>query len=519
MNPTMTFKDVIDSYQDNSTQPQTNKEATIKVSAATSVVAFLYEKVRVAVEFKEDHLLRKLAIGRILNRRIKLGTNRNNLALYLLKELIRSRYLPNDAVPESKVTSITKILNKYFYILDNYATVFKFSKWELTDWLISIASVEIDESLAPATKRNTLALYMAKLLAKETELNEFDLYLATQKGLNKSDNAILRYLIFTHTYNFWINDPSEEDLKLVASQIEETVKTINLKVKETLDSRSLKLVKGQIAPFVILREITEKDPNFSGTYQDERLLEQKVRNMCALKYAQVGDRLKRMVVRSVIYVFLTKMVFGVLIEVPLDRLTLGHINWRAASINLTFPPILMYLVGSRTRVPGEKNTNAIVARAKSIIVNNELGLFENELRIGLPKKLNLLRGFFRLFYLFTFFVSFGAITYFLLKIGFTFVSVGVFLFFLSVISFFAFIIRQSTKDIVLTHEEDSVLGSVFDLFFLPILRVGQRLSQEIARLNLFVFFFDFIIEAPLTTIIEITEEWFAYVREKKEEVV
>ncbi|MBU1104782.1 hypothetical protein L6255_01555 [Candidatus Parcubacteria bacterium] len=515
----MTFKDVIDSYQNKTTPPQDRKEATIKVSAATSVVAFLYEKIRVAVEFKEDHLLRKLAIGRILNRRIKLGTNRNNLALYLLKELVRAKYLANDTIPESKVTDITNILNKYFYILDNYSTVFKFSKWDLTDWLISIASVEIDESLAPATQRNSLALYMAKLLAKETELPEFDLYLATQKGLNKSDNAILRYLVFIQTFNFWDKNPSEENLKLVASQIEETVKTINLKVDETLDSRSLKLVKGQIAPFVILREIMAKDPSFLETYQDERLLEQKVRNMCALKYAQVGDRLKRMVIRSVIYVFLTKMVFGILIEVPLDRLTLGHINWRAASINLVFPPFLMYLVGSRTRVPGEKNTNLIVTRARNVVIDNELKLSKNELRVGIPKKRNLLRAFFRLFYLFTFFVSFGAITYLLLKIGFTFVSVGVFLFFLSVISFFAFIIRQSTKDIVLTHEEDSVLGSVFDLFFLPILRVGQRLSQEIARLNLFVFFFDFIIEAPLTTIIEITEEWFAYVREKKEEVV
>lgn len=58
-----------------------------------------------------------------------------------------------------------------------------------------------------------------------------------------------------------------------------------------------------------------------------------------------------------------------------------------------------------------------------------------------------------------------------------------------------------------------------DFFFLPILRVGHLLSREIAKINIFIFFFDFILEAPLKVIFEVAEEWIRFIRTKKEEIV
>jgi len=515
----MSFKEVLDSYRKVTVGKSENlKEATIKVSAATSVLAFLYEKARIAVEFKEEHLLRKLAIERILNRRIKLGTNRTSISTYLLKELIRARYLPNDIVPESKAQEIDVVLEKYFFLMDNYPTAFRIAKWDVLEWLISCVSCEIENLLSPPTARDSLARLMANLLASEVSLSEDELFVSCQKSLNKADKPILRQILFIKKFPFWEGACTKEQLTEVADNLETAIKEIEERLLNMEKGRIYKLAKSQIAPFVILRDILDKDLSFPTTYQDEKLLEQKVRNMCSLKYAQTADRLKRVVFRSVIYIFLTKMVIGILVELPLDRLTLGHINLRAVFINLIFPPILMYLVGSRIKVPGQKNTGAIVKRMRNIVIDGKLALNENEKRIGLPSKFGILQAVFRVVYFLTFILSFGLITYGLTKVGFTFVSIAVFLFFLSVVSFFAYLVRQSTKDIVLIHDDDSFLGSVFDLFFLPVLRVGQRLSEEVARLNLFVFFFDFIIEAPLKTLIEITEDWFAFVREKKDEV-
>ncbi len=59
---------------------------------------------------------------------------------------------------------------------------------------------------------------------------------------------------------------------------------------------------------------------------------------------------------------------------------------------------------------------------------------------------------------------------------------------------------------------------LIDVVSLPILRAGQWLSQSISRLNVFLFFFDFLFEAPYKLFLSVLEEWFAFMKEKKEEL-
>src|SRR5574337_1010627 len=73
----------------------------ITVHAAVSRFAVLYEKIRTAVDYKDDHLLRKAAIVRILKRQLALETDANVIAMQLIRELIAARYLPNATLPES----------------------------------------------------------------------------------------------------------------------------------------------------------------------------------------------------------------------------------------------------------------------------------------------------------------------------------------------------------------------------------------------------------------------------------
>ena len=60
---------------------------------------------------------------------------------------------------------------------------------------------------------------------------------------------------------------------------------------------------------------------------------------------------------------------------------------------------------------------------------------------------------------------------------------------------------------------------VVDFFFMPILSLGKFFSSEIAKLNFFIFIFDFIIEAPFKLIFEVDEEWISFVRKRKEEII
>ena len=67
---------------------------------------------------------------------------------------------------------------------------------------------------------------------------------------------------------------------------------------------------------------------------------------------------------------------------------------------------------------------------------------------------------------------------------------------------------------------ESMTGRVLarPLVIVPILRAGRFLSESVSRFNVFVFFFDFIFEAPFKLFLNILEEWSAFMREKKEQL-
>jgi hypothetical protein len=83
----------------------------LQVSEVISKMAFYYEKIRNAVHYNEEHLLRKDAIERILKRQIIIENpikfskvDMRASARHLLIELIRAGYLPNNSLPESRIS-------------------------------------------------------------------------------------------------------------------------------------------------------------------------------------------------------------------------------------------------------------------------------------------------------------------------------------------------------------------------------------------------------------------------------
>ncbi len=88
-------------------------ENKIEVEDITSRVTFVYEKLRNSVDFKEAHLLRRFAIERNLRRRLFVETLKPQIAKNLIEDLIRSRYLPNNAIPEAMIVEVAKVIKKY----------------------------------------------------------------------------------------------------------------------------------------------------------------------------------------------------------------------------------------------------------------------------------------------------------------------------------------------------------------------------------------------------------------------
>ena len=69
------------------------------------------------------------------------------------------------------------------------------------------------------------------------------------------------------------------------------------------------------------------------------------------------------------------------------------------------------------------------------------------------------------------------------------------------------------------NQPNAEFGNVANFFYVPIVTMGKWLSESFSQINVFIFFLDFIIEAPFKLFVEMFEQWTAYVKERKEDVI
>jgi len=176
---------------------KTSKEESIKVNETISSIAFLYEKVRNVVDYKEDHLFRISAIERSLIRQFFLKNKSKKLGESLIRELIRSGYLQNQAIPIRKVQEVDQILEKYRELISQLP---KKGNGQAKKWVLSIASSEIEKTLAPQEDDEALVAAFYQLMGPEVNFpndqkkkKSLQLFIASQRSLLKSSLATLRY--------------------------------------------------------------------------------------------------------------------------------------------------------------------------------------------------------------------------------------------------------------------------------------------------------------------------------------
>jgi hypothetical protein len=69
---------------------------------------------------------------------------------------------------------------------------------------------------------------------------------------------------------------------------------------------------------------------------------------------------------------------------------------------------------------------------------------------------------------------------------------------------------------MIVERRENLVTFLIDLFYMPIILVGRWLSNNMSRVNVFIFVFDFIIEAPFKILVDVAEDWTKYVRERRD---
>ena len=105
----------------------------------------------------------------------------------------------------------------------------------------------------------------------------------------------------------------------------------------------------------------------------------------------------------------------------------------------------------------------------------------------------------------------------LTKLHFNFVSQFVFTFFLAIVSFLSYRINL-LANVYRVGDKEGLLTLLVDFLFMPIIRVGRNLTIGIAQINIFLYLFDFLIEAPFKLLFAFFDQWFYYLRGRSEEL-
>lgn len=544
---------VIYSNQNKKNSPASSDDAPrINVSEVISKVAFFYEKIRNAIDYEEDHLLRKNAIIRILKRQIVIegvlikNVDTIEISKHLLTELIRAGYLPNDKILEAKIDEVAKLFDKYFKLRNiciskinsemnikkdvNKVKNLINEKNIITNWILSLAACEIEENLNPNKVKQAMIANLYDFLSNNISLAsgldykadlEIQIYLSICRTYGRFDEDMLSFVLFKYYNTDWNNtDLSEADISRIAS----VARNLRLEVIRQLEHplvRQLDRVTKKYALYSsIMFETIEPDPVkvYNEIYTNEKSFFASLKKVCAAKYKKAKSRLWRVAGRSIIYIFLTKSIFVFALEIPATQWFNEPINLTSLGINIVFPALLLFFIVFCTRVPGEANTNKIVSGVQELFFVGSERTAPITLR---PKKKRsgIVNWIFNIIYTAAFFVTIYYIIKVLTLINFNWVSIVIFLFFLAFVSFFSVVTTSGIKDLIVIEKRDNILTLLIDLFYMPIIMIGKWMSSKVSKVNVFVFIFDFIIEAPFKVVVEVAEDWTRYVKERKDNMV
>jgi hypothetical protein len=518
--------------------PDDSEKPRISVSELVSKMAFYYEKLRNTVDYKEEHLLRKNAIERILRRQIIIEgaisireREARDVSEHLLTELIRAAYLPNNKILESKIDEIGEVVRKYLLLKKQVEIEHKGisgeEKGAISKWIIALMASDIEERLGRSKVDLSVIDQIYEILvglirlpdgsSQETD-REIQIYIGIYRNYLKFDNDMLGFILFKYFNGNW-QIADEDYIRQAARSIRQVKQAVDDQINHPLANQLNRIISRYTMFMKMLVDTITEDPKkvYAGAKDDPAQFARQISEVCSKRYRDAKKKLWRAGIRSIAYIFITKSFLAVLLEVPATRFFGEEFNPLALAVNVAFPAFLLFLIILFTRVPSSDNTARIVNGIQEIIYEEKAK--KEPYRLRKPVKRGTTLTFvFGLIYAVTFFISFGGVVWLLDQARFSFVSIIIFLFFLALVSFFANRIRKSTKEYLVTPPRESFLSFVADFFYIPIVQAGKWLSVNFSRVNVFVFVLDMIIEAPFKIFVQVTEEWTKYVKERKDEL-
>lgn len=499
-----------------------NNESKIVVNRFLSEIASWYEKLRNAMDIRDDEVVLRSAIERILKRRIILGGTGPKIAEPLLRELIWAHYFPNNTIPESFITSVASIIDLHLrlrlYLLKN-----KILKESIVnEWVIQLISCEISRLLSPNNEKLAMSNFFYHMMKDRLVIGDdnedtknVQVYLAVRRAFAKDDIAFLRYYLFQQIFG----KLTEENIATVCESFLKGYREMTYQLDYSLKEKIFVFVKKRVPVFSILEDVLRQHKQELKTLLKEpEKLHEAVFVACTARYKSVRSKVNRAILRSVIFLIITKALFAFGVEGTYDNWRYGHIMWETLAINMGIPPLLMVFASLFIRTPGKDNSQRIFDKIDMILFEeNPQIIHKQTLLVHPPKKKSALELTFGFLGFLAFVISFGLMILILRDLHFDLVSQGIFIFFITVVSFLSYRINLTAHSYSVDAKQ-GMLTPFVDFLIIPIVRVGMYFTEGISQINIIIFVFDFLIEAPLKTIFLFFEQFFSYLHTGREDL-
>lgn len=515
----------------------------LEVDELASKIAAAYEKVRKVIDWKEENLLRRGAIERILKRRlvselygisILPDLNATEMAEPMILELMRSGYFDNGKIAKKQIREIENILNKYIRILDSsrfpQASSKKHvkNKMEFYTWMLEIAACEVEEVLAPAFKENALLNLMTNVIFERNrilpsdKLTDLDrlvqIYIACMRTLYNFDDPIISYNVIKIRFPFWVEE-TDTSIDQVIGQVHDIRQQIETDLNSEEGKQFFKLAGKYDAAYRIIGDVLDKINNTPEVVREKLANPEELKKMVEETYfkrkASLKGRLFRAAIYSTLSIFVAGIASFIIFEGPVARLAGLDFSWLALFIDLLIPSLVMFLLVIFIRPPKDQNLRVVQKEiAKIIHQQNSEDVYEIDFRRKKNKVLNLI------FIIISVICGIASMRFifWLFEIGrVPWTSMYIDTVNVAMVVFAAMAIKQKSKEITI-EDHGNFIEFLLELFSIPLAKIGQWFSAKWKKYNIFSALFTAVIDLPFSALIRIVEDWRNFLKERSSEM-
>ena len=476
----------------------------IHVTGAGRTLTFAYEQLRNAAEYTEEHLLLERAIQRFY-RRVFLS---RDIAVVkesgeeLITELTLAGYLQNDSITIDTVTDINHLAEEYYKVHAQY---------KKDVWTVNVLAVEVERLLNGDLKRDVFTQFayeyflttidQHKLSTTPIPQYEIALFVAVHRALLKSDPATIRTALL-HRYQQQPDSAAYGETNRMIDVVLESASTDLIYRFVNRRGAALRILWRLIDEHEDAPHLLASHDQFLSTYEAQ------IQN----EYSRINGRINKGIIKSVIFLIITKVLIGMAVEIPYDYLVSGAIVILPLLINLIFPPVYMILLRFTLRLPGSANEQALTDTIEQLLYG-ESRTVEKAYKAG--------GGFglaFNIAYVLFFLLVFGGVALWLIRLGFQPLHLLVFFTFLSTASFLGFRLSRQIRELEAIESSQDGITLIRDFLYMPFVVVGRWISEKYSQINIVAMMLDMVIELPLKTVLHLIRQWGAFIASKKDEL-